>query len=66
MLFRNLLGAALLITAAAVIVIILRNGGGGSDNPPPGAVVATHNPSPGATDPSEYWTDERKRNATGG
>ncbi|KAB1905448.1 hypothetical protein ACFYON_01230 [Micromonospora sp. NPDC005686] len=63
---RVLLGAAAvaaLAVAAAVVVVATRDGG--SARPAPGPVVATHNPSPGATDPSEYWTRERMRDAIG-
>ncbi|MEU8316084.1 hypothetical protein [Micromonospora sp. NPDC048887] len=64
---RVLLGAAAvaaLAVAAAVVVLATRDGDAGRPEPP-GPVVATHNPSPGATDPAEYWTRERMRDAVG-
>ncbi|MCZ7436554.1 hypothetical protein O7598_09150 [Micromonospora sp. WMMC241] len=56
-------GAAALAVAAVIVVIATRDAG--SARPAPGPVVATHNPSPGATDPSAYWTRERMRDAIG-
>ncbi|MBB5115050.1 hypothetical protein ACLQ2Y_18370 [Micromonospora echinospora] len=56
-------GAAALAVAVAVVVVATRDTG--TTRPAPGPVVATHNPSPGATDPSEYWTRERMRDAIG-
>ncbi|GAB3091630.1 hypothetical protein [Micromonospora schwarzwaldensis] len=56
-------GAAALAVAAAIVIIVTRDAGAAS--PAPGPVVATHNPSPGATDPSAYWTRERMRDAIG-
>lgn len=56
-------GAAALAVAAAIVIIAMRDTE--SARPAPGPVVATHNPSPGATDPSEYWTEERMKDAIG-
>lgn len=56
-------GAAALAVAAAIVIIATRDAG--ATRPAPGPVVATHNPSPGATDPSAYWTRERMRDAIG-
>ncbi|SCG78863.1 hypothetical protein [Micromonospora humi] len=58
-------GAAVLAVAAAAAVVIIATRDTESARSVPGPVVATHNPSPGATDPSAYWTRERMRDAIG-
>ncbi|MBB4960408.1 hypothetical protein [Micromonospora polyrhachis] len=57
-------GAAALAGAAAIVIIAMRDTE--APHPAPGPVVATHNSSPGATDPSGYWTEERMKDAIGG
>lgn len=65
--FRVLLGVAgAAATAVAVAIVIISMRGTETARPAPGSVVATHNPSPGATNPSEYWTEERMKDAIGG
>ncbi|MFD0743216.1 hypothetical protein ACFQ1L_16545 [Phytohabitans flavus] len=56
-------GAAVLAVAAVAVIIAMRDAE--AARPTPGPVVETHNPSPGATDPSEYWTEERMKDAIG-